>query len=492
MKTKPSFLKWALRVIFLAVCVITAIRLAIVIENYRAKRAWEACRHRFEQKGEILDWSALVANPVPDDQNFLGTPSLAASFGFGTNADGTRRQFCDTNAHQRLIGRFEPLHKLPSQGNWRSGTLLPLGRWVESANTSLPQLRTLIEHNGDFFSELRTAARRPCSQLKLSSGAGLDSSNPLTEELTAYRALRELGQVFANSAKIELLDGDPVSAGADVEVVLALADAAASQPLLTGLLVKGVLIDIAAEVVFAGLAENRWTDAQLARLESRLSQVNIVADCRRCIRGERAFAIALVGVLRNINLFVTETHGDVGRPLEHRGGTFLAWPRAIAYRNQITIAEGYDALLQGRLDPAGPSVLLCPAPKDDPTLSGFRKPSLYNALFPQLLGASENALRRTASFQATISISRVACALERYYLSKGQYPESLSELVPGFISRIPVDPVNGAPLRYKSGDGKSYLLYSVGVDCTDDGGRRIPQNQRRKEIPSGDWVWENN
>ena len=77
----------------------------------------------------------------------------------------------------------------------------------------------------------------------------------------------------------------------------------------------------------------------------------------------------------------------------------------------------------------------------------------------------------------------IACALERYRLAHGQYPEALDALIPQFIEKVPHDLIGGQPLKYRN-TGERFLLYSIGWNERDDGG--VPG----KTIPEGDWVWE--
>ncbi len=66
----------------------------------------------------------------------------------------------------------------------------------------------------------------------------------------------------------------------------------------------------------------------------------------------------------------------------------------------------------------------------------------------------------------------VAVAVRLYEAEQGQRPVSLDELVPGYLKDIPRDPLDPyeRPLRYLP-DGPSPLLYSVGENGVDDGGR---------------------
>jgi hypothetical protein len=50
------------------------------VEDWRGRRAWDKCRRALEAKGEVLDWSAYIPAPVPDDQNFYKAPSMQEWF----------------------------------------------------------------------------------------------------------------------------------------------------------------------------------------------------------------------------------------------------------------------------------------------------------------------------------------------------------------------------------------------------------------------------
>ncbi len=66
-----------------------------------------------------------------------------------------------------------------------------------------------------------------------------------------------------------------------------------------------------------------------------------------------------------------------------------------------------------------------------------------------------------------------ALALRAYRVEHGAYPPTLNALVPGYLSRVPDDPFAASgPLRYKV-SGAKYVLYSIGPDGRDDGGRPI-------------------
>jgi hypothetical protein len=83
---------------------------------------------------------------------------------------------------------------------------------------------------------------------------------------------------------------------------------------------------------------------------------------------------------------------------------------------------------------------------------------------------ADHWFRLTAQFAATEAVA----ALERYRLREGAFPEALAGLTPELLPEPPIDPWTDQPLRYRR-EGDSYVLYSVGPDGVDDGGRMDPK-----------------
>jgi hypothetical protein len=83
----------------------------------------------------------------------------------------------------------------------------------------------------------------------------------------------------------------------------------------------------------------------------------------------------------------------------------------------------------------------------------------------------------------------VGIALEAFRRQHGgKHPDSLSELAPLLLPSVPLDRIDGKPLRYRLMDGKP-LVYSVGVDRDDDGGR-LPVNRGGKADPLRAAQWD--
>ena len=70
--------------------------------------------------------------------------------------------------------------------------------------------------------------------------------------------------------------------------------------------------------------------------------------------------------------------------------------------------------------------------------------------------------------------------LNAYRTDHGAYPKMLSDLVPKYLSEVPLDPMDGKPFRY---DRARRIIYSVGRNIRDDGG------QGGDNYSDPDWVF---
>ena len=81
-------------------------------------------------------------------------------------------------------------------------------------------------------------------------------------------------------------------------------------------------------------------------------------------------------------------------------------------------------------------------------------------------------------------LTRLAFALAAYHADHGTYPAKLADLAPKYVAEVPKDIFNASELHYRP-EGGGYLLYSVGVNGKDDGGKgmRRPQGRGRLGRP---------
>ena len=89
----------------------------------------------------------------------------------------------------------------------------------------------------------------------------------------------------------------------------------------------------------------------------------------------------------------------------------------------------------------------------------FRRNLAGKAWIAILMPIYPNTLYRHFTLKFSHRATAILLALKAYKREKGYLPERLSELVPKYLSKIPIDPFDGQPLRY-SREGQ--VIYSVG------------------------------
>lgn len=113
----------------------------------------------------------------------------------------------------------------------------------------------------------------------------------------------------------------------------------------------------------------------------------------------------------------------------------------------------------------------------------------YAIISKTLIPEMEATFMKVATLDALILTARTGLACRVYKSRTGEYPEDLKTLVPGLLTAVPVDPFTGKPLVYRR-EGKGFIVYSVGSNLKDDGGRstwEIPQMVMEKD---DDWTWK--
>ena len=101
---------------------------------------------------------------------------------------------------------------------------------------------------------------------------------------------------------------------------------------------------------------------------------------------------------------------------------------------------------------------------------------------------------KAAEAEARRRLLIAAIALERFHVQHGAYPKSLDALSPDYLEKAPIDFMNGQVLHYSLSDDGHFLLYSVGLDCQDNGGEMAQDKEAGRESwrpkpPEPDIVW---
>ena len=485
-------------------------------ENWRGKRAWTKYRAAMEAKGAVFDLKMLIPPPVPDEQNFAMTPLLKplldlnpegtvdakANAVLWRDMDGFKR----ANAVQAADAR--PLQKEPSNDAWRLGRRIDLIEWQayyrsstnypywpESRTPAEDVLRALSKFDAE-IEELRTASQRPFSRFNVE----YEKDNPAWINVPHLSVVKNVVRLARLRALAELAGGGTDQAFADVNLMFRLADSIKDEPMLISHLVRIACLEMAVQVIWEGLADHRWQASQLAEWQASLQRFDMLAETKHCFHGEHAFGNRIIEWLRRnpamLPMISDLNMDELDRPLAARLA-FSLIPRGWFYFEQLNYNRLFDEFILAKLpdDAAGLDLHKAQAKAEqmDGVLADLSRSGRaifgHYVLSRLLLPAINRIIARSTAAQTTTKLAVVALALERHRLAHGSYPGSLETLAPEFMAVVPVDPVTQQPFHYRRTDDGQFVLYSIGWNLQDDGGKLAVRETKQQDIENGDWVW---
>ncbi len=217
---------------------------------------------------------------------------------------------------------------------------------------------------------------------------------------------------------------------------------------------------------------NRLSDKQLARLQELVRKIDIHGQMGDAILGERATCYHAyhlnVAFVPNLDVATDEyfeTSHDVrkvNRPEDCAVSLkFLAELHAAAEQplpDFLKASEDCQATLEQLV-------------ADQSIVSRLRYAmtrTLLPALGPIAVADGRGEVLR--------DLTDAALAARRYHLKHDKLPQTLADLTPDFLPRVPIDPYDGQPLRLLV-QHDQLVIYSIGRDRRDDGGTFDPVQQ---------------
>jgi hypothetical protein len=308
----------------------------------------------------------------------------------------------------------------------------------------------------------------------------------------SFSAYRKVSQALALHASAQLALGHSDVAMRDATALSRIIESLDDPPTLVEAMMGVAISGWYGQVIWEGLASRRWNDEQLKTLERQLASIDLLARCDVGLQAEQtAFHDWLeqssrwqlargIGDLFEVSVGFGEPR-TTALPMQM---FILTCPRGWLRQNQLRVARRFEQQLW--LLDASPQRV---HPDREPALikaaaTTWQEFTPYNCVARKIGPCYTKAVAVTARNQNGLNMARIACALERYRLVHGEFPEFLAALPPEFIDRLPHDLINGLPLNYQRAENGQFVLYSLGWDSAGDDGKP----DRTKPI-SGGWIW---
>lgn len=484
MPSSPKLVRFVRRTLLSFAVFATLVGAVYVIENWRGERAWRAVAKHHADAGDPVDVLPAPAS-LPAEINFMKTPLVdRLLYARGTPELQT---FLD-HAAQPSSGSFE----------WRSGLRFDFAKYSarqqeERKRLKLPELsaatpvKAVLAAQAPIepaLAELRCAAHeRPFSQLVRPQP--ISRNEPFNAQIPGFQIVRLLVHSLDASSCAMLAEGRADEAQASTLTALRFARGFTDMPdaLLIEAMIGTVTTNATLQPIWEGTQQHAWTEPQLEQLQRELAEIKPLAALERAMHQERAgFVLTILSVPSE--KLLDAMPNDKTR-WQWRA---LAWgPRGWLKQNCVAGVNNMQAhfdLLAARRTPEFLTKMEGLKMAEQALgLAGF---SPYTVATQMVLPAYIKVTTNTAATDSYIVLAQTVCALERHRIAHGSYPDQLAELIPTYIDKVPLDIIDGRPLRYRRTDDGKFVLYSIGLDGKDDGGK--PVDPQKNDGP-GDWAW---
>jgi hypothetical protein len=422
-----------------------------------AKRKVEAYRQYLRAKGEKLTTGELRprvsaealngGRALLDAANHLGYPNVL---------------------------NLPPTVKIVSPGramvSWEQAELPTM----ESSNL-WPDLSRMLAGKKEQMDALRAALTNPMLAFDL------DYSKEANLRLGFLPTLQSVAQWFSAATVLNLHEGHPSNASDDVKALSALVAHSLVEPVMISELIRMAIGTVALSATWEALQSPALQEAQLSDIQKAWESVDLLGQAEAVLVMERPFVELNLADWRRQSYAVIVTSSWGYHPMHglkklfHRYPGSWAWRWWQSYDDELvsleTLQAGIEAAHAARQNRFVPALQ-----QFDQKIESIQRahPAADRWLGFPPQGTTDRFLYRIEVFEAQRSLLITAVALKRYQLRHGTYPAELVALTPEFLRRLPLDPMDGQPLRYRINPDGSFLLYSVGQDGQDDGGDPTP------------------
>jgi hypothetical protein len=472
------------RKILLAVLVVIALLILWPVMSHRqARRVLDDYRAELVTRGEKLSPKELAPHFTADEQSMAR--DLVAAFAIAPSM---------TSSTYAIMGIkiLSPGHSLVS---W-SQEILPN---IDCSNAWLPLHETIQTHTNTLHS-LRMILDQPIGGLNLdySQGAMLMLSHLAQDKRAAVW--------LCEAANLDLHEGRTAQACEDLKTCMDLSHFCEHEPLMISQLVRVAILAIAIGSTWEELQSPNLNERELVELQKCWETAHPLSCATRSLEMERAMLKENFDALRSGQMsfnamygsgtppsttnFIQDVLNDPGKEADEAAQQFKFWVWKWRWSYDEELMSMQE--LQGGIETArkiqsnAPFVVTL---KSYDTAADKIRAPYTNMIGKFFLGLDpgylHNYLRKLCLIEAQRKLAITAIALKRFQVAHQKFPADLKELTPSYLASIPIDPMDGKPLRYRPNSDGTFLLYSVGEDGVDDGGdSTIPKSVQPPQVVS--------
>ncbi|HVU28671.1 MAG TPA: hypothetical protein VHG71_13180 [Verrucomicrobiae bacterium] len=463
-------LRWKILIGIEIVVVLTV--LISVVRHYQLRFAVDKYISELKAKGEPLELAQVIPPPVPPEQNAVPliintlTNFENAYNIIETNPPSAMRVVASGKAmigwRQPIIVGFDEI----GLGGLLTNSWEDLESTLAAAKDNLNCLQNLTNHPALDFN--------------------LDYGKIYSVQLRHLYQLKVAAQSLGAEALYDLHERKTSEACANVRLILVLVKGEAEERLEISQLVRSALANIVASLTWEILQDPNVSESDLAMLQHDWESIEFLDAAKKSFLAERVVnLLSMEHYLQNPSDLWNGVNGN-DQEISRKLCKFY-WQWFGVYSDEKRMMQAYQVLADAtQMTETNHSFQSAKSfVRTNFDQIGFEKwhfpeegtfrididPFGVWWLLSEDAFDSFQLLRRASAIETAKNMTLAAIALKRYELQHREFPSSLDDLEPEFLKVIPLDYMNGKPLRYKLNSDGTFLLYSVGENGVDEGGK---------------------
>ena len=487
------------KILLTTATILSAAILISVIHHYQLKAAVNRYISELKAKGEPMELAQVLPSPVPPEQN--GAEALREADALFNALFGANKSLLATNYvyGMRMVAPGKAMVR------WQQPDI----RDIDGTN-SWENVKAAVVQNAKAFALLQQIIKTPIFSFPVKYARGVADLS----FTNLYLAQSKSAALRLEAAELcELNQGDTVSAVKNLRAMLAIVKAIRDERFEISELVRIAIAQIALTANWELLQSPNLSDQQLADLQHDWMNFDFIASNANALAMERVTGRITTAKWRRsgseleyylgtwTRLGLSDQEETTLDKLKVKIKVFL-WRYWWSYPDEIRQLKSYEMFLEtARFAETNYSLQTVIAKqkkglaamkldKAADEFDGFSDPAKIDmhSLLSQDATSLSAIFDKVMKVEAAKQMIITAIALKRYQLKHGNYPPDLNSLVLEFLSVVPLDPVDGQPLRYRSNTDEAFTLYSVGENGVDDGGDPSLENG----VTSSGYYWLNN
>ncbi|MEZ0274875.1 MAG: hypothetical protein ACAH88_08215 [Roseimicrobium sp.] len=498
--------RWVRFIAYAGAALLAALVGLTIWMNHKGSRDWKEAQAMLASEGVELDFKAMKVASVADADNFCAIPLLKGVTAV-EDGDETKGEPAVKRKAVAALGLppFHSTYSRPPVSNTEAvGMPVDLREWsdwlrkighpmpVTDPDHAAREVLAALSYHDAAIAEMAAAVNRPVARFLPAWTDGPMPEPMAMRKIPHLSVLQNLSDGLSLRAKAAAQAGDVAKAHEAALILARLAEATCEEPCVIGLLVGTTRTSILSRTVWELGVAGSGTAEDFLRLQHALERLDIQGWTVRAFKEEIAVCVDGAFYMQRhrvtlladvegwsnwkwVSLLIPEgwfkanaastanlTVDYIVRPLRDRG-----WPDALAAQHRL-----HEYLSRTRAE-----IWWHP----DKMLTVLSVPAFLRIV------------ERTAYAQGLVDQAIIACALERYRIEHGGYPDTLRDLSRPGEKPLPLDILSGAPFGYRKTEDGRYILWGVGYDGTDDGGQNNEGTTARSKPThrdyQGDWVW---